>query len=464
MRREVVVNDLPRAFPCWFRKLSSSSPDTNGTIGDTHGRMHAILASLGTDGDIIPYAGLGAELRRRGHSVTLVASDHYEPVAVEHNFNFAPLISREENFELIGNPDFWNAWKTAPLSAKWGVRFIDRQYRLFEALVGKKPASAADQPVLISNPAVFAATLVHEKLGTPWANLILQPWMLPSVDAPPIMPMFQFPRWTPRPLIRGFWRILDVVGDHLIGRHLNRTRRTLGVPPARRVFSNWLSKDLVLGMFPDWFGNPPGDWPPQVKCMGFPIYDGTAKTELSSDIIQFCESGPPPIVITFGSGMMHAHKLFEAAARAAQQGGWRAIFLTRYRDQLPRPLPDSALVAEFAPFQALFPRCAAVVHHGGIGTLAKCFVAGIPQLICPIAFDQMDNAARVKALGGGDFILASRATPERIEEALRRILDGEFHRSCRELPARISAENAIGASADLIEKLAAGTGGHKKER
>jgi hypothetical protein len=62
-------------------------------------------------------------------------------------------------------PDFWNPLKTAPLAARWGVRFIQRQYDLLSKLI-------IGDVVLVANPAVFAAALVHEKSGTPWVNLV----------------------------------------------------------------------------------------------------------------------------------------------------------------------------------------------------------------------------------------------------------------------------------------------------
>jgi rhamnosyltransferase subunit B len=70
--------------------------------------MRVILASVGKDGDIFPYVGLGAALRSRGHEVTLTASAHYESLASAHDLVFRALVSAEENHELFGNPDFWN--------------------------------------------------------------------------------------------------------------------------------------------------------------------------------------------------------------------------------------------------------------------------------------------------------------------------------------------------------------------
>src|ERR1041385_5544676 len=122
--------------------------------------MRVILVSVGTDGEVFPYVGLGAELRSRGYEVMLVASAHYESLAARHGFAFQALVSAEENHELFGDPDFWNPVKNAPLMARWGMRFVQRQYNLLSKLI-------VDNTVLVASPGVFAAGLVHEKCCIP---------------------------------------------------------------------------------------------------------------------------------------------------------------------------------------------------------------------------------------------------------------------------------------------------------
>ena len=161
-------------------------------------------------------------------------------------------------------------------------------------------------------------------------------------------------------------------------------------------------------MFPGGFGPPQPDWPPQTKLTGFPLYDGQPGGGLPPEILHFCLAGDPPIAFTFGTGMMHAADTFRKAVEVCRLLGKRGILLTRYERQLPAPLPTSMRTFEFAPFLALFPLCAAVVHHGGIGTVAKALSTGTPQLILPMAFDQPDNAARVKSLGAGESLKSGR--------------------------------------------------------
>jgi rhamnosyltransferase subunit B len=201
-----------------------------------------------------------------------------------------------------------------------------------------------------------------------------------------------------------FWRALDVVGDVLVGPELNRLRSSLDLKPMRRLFQNWLSPQRVIGFFPEWYAPPQTDWPPNIQLVGFPRFDGRQQNVLSDELLRFCHTGPAPVVFTFGTGMRHSAALFRASLEAADRCGVRAILLTKHRDQLPELLPSSVLHCTFAPFRELFPLCAAVVHHGGIGTVAEALTAGTPQLIRPLCFDQPDNGHRIERLGAGLWI------------------------------------------------------------
>jgi UDP:flavonoid glycosyltransferase YjiC (YdhE family) len=234
---------------------------------------------------------------------------------------------------------------------------------------------------------LLAARLIQEKLGVPLVSVVLQPWMIPSVFAPPVMMGgLTLPRWAPRAIVKTYFRALDGFGALLLGRELNSLRASLGLKRVRRIFQWWFSPELVIGMFPEWFGEPQRDWPHQIKLAGFPLNDGQPNDGVPEDTIEFCRAGSPPIAFTFGTGMMHARELFQKAIEACRMLRERAIFLTKFRSQLPRSLPPFAHHCDFAPFQKLFPLCAAVVHHGGIGTVAKALAAGTPQLVLPFAW------------------------------------------------------------------------------
>ena len=408
--------------------------------------MHVLLISIGTGGDILPYVGLGVELLSRGHTAALVASEDYEPLARRHGLGFHALVTCAENQELFGHPDFWHPRKTPALSARWGVRFLRRQYDLLAGL-------ATRDTVLVANPGVFSAGLLHETTGIPWTNLILQPWLLPSSISPPLIPGYTLLAHAPPLVWRGFWRALDWVGDRLVGCELNALRATLGLPPARRIFRDWLAPQRLIGLFPDWFGPTPKDWPPQLRLAGFPQFSGAPEAALPPAILQFCQAGPSPVVFTFGTGMAHPAALFRQALEACRHLGVRAFFLTKFRDQLPPELPPAIMPSAFLPFSQLFPHCAALVHHGGIGTTANALAAGLPQLIRPICFDQLDNARRVQRLGAGASLPASQATGRQLATALAPLLTAAAQDRCRHLARRFAGPDPLPKAADWVEEL-----------
>jgi rhamnosyltransferase subunit B len=411
--------------------------------------MHAILASIGTDGDIIPYLGLGAELRRRGHRVTLAVAEPWRDRALELGLEFSSIVSTEEDRQMLESPDFWHPIKGPYIVARWGAQYIERQYNQLAELCQTPGA------VLVANSGLVAARVVNEKLGIPMATLLLQPGMIKSSIAPPVMAAgMTLPRWAPRVVGNAYWWMLDVVVDLLIGRELNGLRKNLGMQPVKRIFDWWLSEQMVIGMFPEWYGPRQADWVQQVRLAGFPMFDGRAESELSEELIAFCGKGEPPIVFTFGTGMKHGHRIFAAAVEACEILGRRGILLSRHTDQLPKSLPSSILWQSFAPFQKLFPLCAAVVHHGGVGTTAKALASATPQLLMPMAYDQPDNATRVKRLGVGDYITPRRATAKGLAGSLRRLLDSGVKQHCAVAADRFGSETGLAQAANWVEKLA----------
>ncbi len=410
--------------------------------------MHAILATIGTDGDVFPYLGLGANLRARGHRVTLATHEPFRARAVDHGFAFQPLVSDDETRDFLNNPNTWHPLKGPGLLARWGAGLIGRQYEVLAEL-----ATDADA-VLAASPGVLAARLVQEKMSRPLASIILQPWMIPSVFAPPIMPGgLTLPRWAPRQFGNLYWRAVDAVGAYLMGGPLQRVRAGLGLSPVPRVFQWWLSPQRLVGLFPGWYGKPQPDWPPQLRLCGFPLYDGSPRGGLKPEIQAFCQEGAPPVAFTFGTGMMHGGRLFQAAVEACRLLGVRGLLLTKYGQQLPTLLSPFVRHYDYAPFQELFPH-AAVVHHGGIGTTANALAAGTPQLILPLAFDQRDNAMRVNRLGAGDWLPRRRRDGPSIAKALGKLITPAQREKCRLIGAQFGADNALDNAAEWLEELA----------
>jgi rhamnosyltransferase subunit B len=412
--------------------------------------MHAILATVGTDGDVFPYIGLGCALRARGHRVTLAGPETYRDRSVALGLEFCPLVTAEEVERMLADPDMWHPFKSGLMMARWGMAMVPRQYEALTKLAHER------ETVLIANPGLLAARLVQEKLKVPLASLLLQPGLIPSCCAPPEMPGgLTIPRWLPDPLRRAYWLAIDAAGYLLVARPLNRLASRLGLPPVRRVFRWWLSPDLVIGLFPPWYAEPQPDWPPQIRLAGFGRYDGT-RAELPDDVRTFCQAGPPPVVaFTLGTGMAHSGRFFRDAVAACAAAGVRGLLLTKYPDLIPPSLPPTIRHCAFAPFRQLLPLCAAVAHHGGVGTTAAALEAGCPQLVLPLAWDQPDNAARAKRLGVGLALGARHRDSGHMVRALSKLITPAVRARCREVALLAGQNNGLEVAADLVEQMAA---------
>ncbi|MGW8256975.1 MAG: glycosyltransferase [Thermoguttaceae bacterium] len=128
-------------------------------------------------------------------------------------------------------------------------------------------------------------------------------------------------------------------------------------------------------------------------------------------------------------------------------------------DEVPSssaPLPDGVRWYEFVPFNSLLPRVAAMVSHGGIGTIALGLASGIPQVLLPMSFNQPDDAARVARLDAGIVLKRGKYNARTMAQAIDRLLSSpKVTQCCRELATRVAAERSIERAADLLEDLGA---------
>jgi UDP:flavonoid glycosyltransferase YjiC (YdhE family) len=409
--------------------------------------MHFLLVSMGTYGDVLPFVGLGAELKRRGRRVTFVANEEYATWAERYGFEFTSLLSNADTLALLGHPDIWHPVKSALLGARWMKSRLAAQYETLKPLI-------EPDTVIVSYPPIFGARMLHELVGVPLVSIVPMPWVIPSGHNPPdLMAAFNMPAWAPRILKRAHWRTLEAASDFIIGRHINRVRSSLGLKKQRQVARWAFSPQMTIGLFPDWYAAPQLDWPANFKTAGFSDFDGGDDAELPAELMSFINAGEPPVAFTFGTGMRHGERMFRMAVDVCEQLKVRGILLSRFEGQVPASLPSGVIRCEYAPFRKLFPKCAAAVHHGGLGTTAQALAAGTPQLILPFAWDQRDNGLRVKRLGAGDW-LPSRSSAEKVARALKPLLTPAARARCEEWSRRCREASANVQAVDWIEEFA----------
>ncbi len=412
--------------------------------------MHFLMTALGSYGDVHPIAGLGGALVRRGHEVAIVANPNFSPVIEAVGATHIPLGTLEDYQVFADNPDVWHPVRGPILAMRLAiVQFLRDTYAILESHY--RP----NETVLVAHGLDMASRIFQQKHDAPMANAVLQPLMLRSLYQSPKLGLLLMAGWVPRWLRSLQFRFADHIVDRIIGPEINALRGELGLHPAKRIFHDWyLSPQLNLCLFPEWFARPQPDWPSQARLTGFPLWDEPNAAGLSEEVDQFLRGGESPIVFTPGSAMAHGQAFFRAAVEACNQLGRRGVLLTKYPEQLPTNLSEEVRHFGFVPLSQLLPRCAAFVHHGGIGSCAQGLAAGLPQLLMPMAYDQPDNAARLKNLGVAESLPPKKFCGPAVARALERLLTHErVHDRCHHWAQQCNSAAALSASCELLETL-----------
>jgi rhamnosyltransferase subunit B len=412
--------------------------------------VNILLIALGSHGDVHPFVGIGLRLRERGHQVAVAANEYFKPLIDHANLEFVEVGTAEEYRTLATNPDLWHPLRAPNAVFSGTARYLRRIYDI-AADFGRRADS-----VVAASTLAFGARVAQDAHTIPLATVHLSPSVFLSIDPPPVMlPFCLCPAWTPQVVHRLFWRLITKMTDGIIGPALNALRDELKLAPVRNILRDyWHSPQRVIGLFPDWFGPQQRDWPRQTVLTGFPLFDEPDLSPISPELDAFLRAGEAPIAFTPGSAMWQAKDFFDSSVEACVRLKRHGILLSRHPDHLPQALPPGVIHVQYAPFSQLLPRCAAFVHHGGIGSSAQALARGVPQLVTPFAHDQPDNADRLTRLGVAETLPARKYKSSRIVPALERLLNSsDVAQACRRVKERFVGVDPLGQTCDLIEAL-----------
>ncbi|MEH3144229.1 MAG: glycosyltransferase [Methylobacterium frigidaeris] len=410
------------------------------------------LVGLGTHGDILPVIALGAALRQRGHDARVAVPAPFLALASRAGLPCHPIGSQGDFDRVMADRSLWRPIRGARALFTAAVEAAGPTYRWLEE--NGRPG----HDLVVASSLAFGARIAQDRLGFSLATLHLMPMLVESRLAPPRLPGLPLPGWLPARLRHGMGRGADrfVIGPAALPA-LNALRATLGLGPVRRLRHWWHSPECVLLAVPEWYAAPQSDWPAQLTQTGFPLADTYGDAEdLSPELRAFLRDGAPPVAFMYGSAMLRADRFFATAVDLCRRSGRRGVLLTAHGGQIPAGLPPGILHAAYAPLSRLLPACAALVHHGGVGTVAQALAAGCPQLIVPVAFDHADEARRVSRLGVGTSLSRRRFTARRGHRALEGMLaSGPVQAACREVRARVAGGRGIPALCDAIDAMLA---------
>jgi UDP:flavonoid glycosyltransferase YjiC (YdhE family) len=421
-----------------------------------------VITTAGSLGDLHPYVAIALGLKARGHEAIMATGECYRKKIEALGLGFRPV---RPDCDWVKDPEVIRRI----MHPQWGlVRvFQDIWAPVLRQTYEDLLAATEGADLLVAMQGSHASRLVAEKKGMPWATAMHIPLLLYSAYDPPVLDLPLLPGSGSLSKKLGFlgpavWKPLGNFtkwATAVWAKPLHRFRRELGLPPDTTLnpLTDGWAPSLHLALFSKLLAAKQPDWPPQTIVTGFAWYDQDGAPGLPHELARFLDAGPPPIVFTLGTAVTHnagAPKFFDNSVAAAKALGRRAVLIVRETRNRPTALPDSVMACDYAPFSELFPRVAAVVHHGGIGTTALAMGAGRPMLIVPWAWDQSDNANRAERLGISRTIPQRRYTAKRVAAELKCLLgDPAYSRRAAEVAENLGQEDGVGAACDAIETL-----------
>jgi UDP:flavonoid glycosyltransferase YjiC (YdhE family) len=383
--------------------------------------MRVTLLAVGSRGDLQPYLALGLALRARGHSVRVVTSHIYRRLVEDTGLTCVPLSFDPHALERgdRSGPGFRTA--------------------LFDGLVETTKACEGSDALLYSHIGL-AGHSIAERDGILGCQVLMHP-QIPAVPGRPghLLHYHAF--------LRMIWLLCRGT--------VNRWRtEVLGLAP------QGLFPERDLGRSPILFAYSPSAVPaarrrvPRHEVTGAWFLDTPATWQPPAGVAAFLEAGPPPVYVAFEriSQRADAARGLRVVLGALARAGARA--LVDGCGELPPS--DDLLAVSGLPHDWLFPRVAAVVHHGGAGTTMAALRAGAASVVVPAWADQPYWAYRTNALGAGIGLPAfDRIDADRLGAALGSVLHDARHSArARVIAGRIAAEDGVSRAARLVEEWA----------
>ena len=415
--------------------------------------MRITVLTIGSRGDVQPLLALAVGLQQTGrHKICFAAPDNFESLAREYGLNFSAL--GVDTQKLLGTGGI------APDQnlLLWFSEVLRTMKPLAERIAERTWLACQDAELIIYSLMGFCAYHAAEKLGVPCIMASPIPGVAPTQAYP--NPNGIFPSL---PLGGGYNRLTHILSGQLFqlftGSSINRWRKEKLHLPAIPLGKNpYIHKggrpQTLLGSYSPIISPKPPDWGDNVHVCGYWFLDPAPDWQPSAQLLAFLEAGAPPVYIGFGSMANRApQQTAQLVQEALDRSGQRGILAAGWGGLDHVNIPDTIFALDSAPHAWLFPRMAAVVHHGGAGTTAAGFCAGVPSVLVPHLGDQSFWANRVTELGVGPQPLPRRKlTVERLAAAITAATSDQTMRArSAALGERIRAEDGVARAIKIID-------------
>jgi len=400
-------------------------------------RHHFIIPTIGTRGDVQPYIALAAALENAGHHAQVASHPCMRTLVESYGVGFAPI-----------GPDIDISQETAAIRANaphWVIGFMrvmNFSFRMLEESHTDLVNLCKDADVVIVSHTA-AGSIEADQFGKRKISVTLFPQAIPVKD-------------DSEPFIKRLTGSVAGWGMGLtMSRPLNRIRRKFAVP---KMGPNGITSDsLNLVPISPHIIPPDPRWETRHQMTGYWFAKQPSDWQPPHELVEFIESGDKPVVISLGAMALEGADSIETAKltiQAVKRAGVRAILQGWTEVLTGLDLPSGIISAGSIPHTWLLPRARCFVHHGGFGSTAAAFQAGIPALVIPHIIDQFVWGQKVSELGvGPEPIPRGKMTVENLTDGLRQAATNKAYiEKATELGNLIRSEDGLTNAVELIEK------------
>lgn len=400
-----------------------------------------VISSTGTLGDHLPYLSLGATLQQRGHQVRMALRPSMLTYASELGLTTYACGTELTEETARSQAIDWDEWQAPAIPIAQQVAVMQQR------ILNETPIILKDLEVACADADMLICGFQRHLFGTLLAQKIKLPWIAASVT-----PKFQCLEPNAQEV-----KNTQVLRDWFTP-VLNTVCEQNGIVPP----TNWLNAEKnprsLLGASAH-FASPAPSYAHYQAC-GFWFYESPAWQQWQADeaLRCFLEEGEPPLYLTFSSiPVVNSRQVLALHVRAAAQLG-RRLLIQRgcanfHADLLPAECdPKQVHFVDFLPQDWLLPRIAAIIHHGGVGTLARAVRHNCPMLIEPLGNDQFFNAMRILKLQIGAAVHPHKITADGLARILEsKVLNEQTRQHIHALGEKIRAEDGNTIACQLIE-------------
>ncbi|MBQ8556336.1 MAG: glycosyltransferase family 1 protein [Clostridia bacterium] len=410
--------------------------------------MKITMVTIGSTGDVRPYALLGRELHRRGHEVTVAAFAPFEEMVTKEGLRFYPISG--DVVDLMSH-----LMKPGAVGLSYLQEVEAAIANVAPLLLRDITDAFADAEAMVCN--FFGTTFysVAEKYDIPCVQTHFFP-MDPTPDMPiSSAPFPELGRWWNRLSYRVGYLLLSLLEKRYLTdwrRQHGLNVRCLRTKPdyscnGHRIPAIYAVSPLLMPR--------PASWDEHIHMSGFWWDESPCDYQPDQALTDFLQRGEKPVYIGFGSMVSgDMDRTFQLVEEAVQQSGVRAIIASCWAQEKGTTDSERVIHVKDLPHDWLFRHVAAAVHHGGAGTTASSLRAGLPTLVIPFGGDQPFWGSRVHKAGCGPKpIPRDQLTVGQLSAALRDLVDNPaYAQTAAEIGQKMRQEHGVMVAADIIER------------